>query len=188
MQNVWKMLLSTLVLWSVAGCQGPETDGDQARVSTGDSGAAAGTADEPASAGVSVELRDGAIAPDTVRLSAGARVVLSIENEGTSQHELMIGRQPARGSFLKPFFQGVAAEFSGDVASAETDLGKQRHETGGTDHADARAHYQLAALLGPGESATITFVPPLGHRGEWIIGCVFLDHFERGEKGILIVE
>ncbi len=100
----------------------------------------------------------------------------------------MIGREPAKGSFLTPFFEGISASFSGRVAAAETAVGQQRHETGRTDEAVAATHHQLAALLKPGESATISFVPPPGHRGEWIIGCVFLNHIERGEKGVLIVE
>lgn len=135
---------------------------------------------------VVIFMSDGAISPSTIRLRVGRSTVLHVRNDGGALHELMIGREPGKGSFLVPFFDGVAADLSGPVMAAETDAGRERHEASGSP--PDSMHYQLTASLGPGEEAHIAFVPPPDRAGEWEARCVMLDHFERGERAAVIVE
>lgn len=139
---------------------------------------------------VLITMTDGAISPSSIRLEVGRSTVLRIRNAGTTLHELMIGREPAAGSFLVPFFQGIAADFSGSVVAAETDAGRERHEASdshGSTVPDS-VHYQLTVSLGPSEEAQVAFVTPRQKRGEWEARCVTLDHFRSGERAVVIVE
>lgn len=135
---------------------------------------------------VVILMSDGAISPSAIRLRVGRSTVLRVRNDGSVLHELMIGREPGKGSFLVPFFDGVAADLSGPVMAAETDAGRARHEASGS--LPDSMHYQLTASLGPGEEAHIAFVPPPDKAGEWEARCVTLDHFASGERAAVIVE
>lgn len=138
---------------------------------------------------VFVTMADGVISPSVIRLEVGRSTVLLVRNDGSTLHELMIGREPAASSFLVPFFQDVATDFSGSIVAAETDAGKERHERSDAQRSIApdSVHAQLTVSLGPGGEAQIAFVPPPQKRGEWEARCVTLDHF-RSEHAVVIVE
>jgi hypothetical protein len=132
-------------------------------------------------------MRGADVPLDPVSIRAGRRILLIVHNaDATQLHEFMIGREPAPGGFAIPFFSGVAATYTGTVMTGE------RHvpiaENGTMSARSDSTHLQLTAQVRPGAHATVLFTAPTSARGDWLMGCVMLDHFSRGERGIFHVE
>lgn len=148
--------------------------------------------------------------PEIVQLKAGQAVKIELVNEGKIEHEFMVGRgvkmekgeaheemeMPSEGKqetpdleyehhggmhkaqvgmsrgFEKDFFEGIEV-----VARTES----------GAEFMKVPGHGTLVALK-PQAKATLTFKVPTDRRGEWIMACFMLGHYESNMKGKVIVK
>jgi uncharacterized cupredoxin-like copper-binding protein len=113
--------------------------------------------------------------PDTVTLKAGQEVTIELVNQGSVEHEFMVGRDVHREDsrpegYMHDFFQGLNVRYTLDKAEFEQ---KPEHGTG--------------VEVEPGGRATLTFTVPSDRVGEWEMGCFVPGHYEAGMKGRLVV-
>ena len=112
--------------------------------------------------------------PADVRLPAGRKVYLTLQNRGTEMHELLVGREvdTAGGKpngYRDSFFGGTLVLFTGEKFDweYEGDL--------------------LEMEVMPGGRVTLEFVVPEGKEGVWEMGCMVPGHYEAGMRGQLVV-
>ncbi|MDQ3783249.1 MAG: plastocyanin/azurin family copper-binding protein [Actinomycetota bacterium] len=127
----------------------------------GDGGGADTTSDGDTEgpAEITVVTTDFAFDPSTVSVATGPEITVTVENQGTVEHDWVVLDQ-------------------GREISAETDLPE--------DTAEVNQEWAVAAVhTEPGEAATTTFTAPAA--GTYQIICVIPGHFSAGMEGELTV-
>jgi len=139
-------------------------------------GTAAGAATEQQ---ITITMRDFGYSPAKVTLQSGVPARLMLVNNGKLTHEFMLYGMPKDMSSMMGgemghewvektnYFKGVKVTTSG---------GKERRKGGGLFELRVRA----------GKSATITFTPV--KKGTSEFGCMLADHYEAGQRGVLVVK
>lgn len=105
-------------------------------------------------------------------------------NEGKLEHEFMVGRgvmteqgkHEMHGEMSKRFEKNF---FDGIEVVAQTNNGAEFMSVPG--------HGTMVALKPQGK-ATLTFKVPTDRKGEWIMACFMLGHYEAMMKGKVIVK
>lgn len=129
-----------------------------------------------------IEMTEFAFTPETLEVQLGQEVTLHLVNQGTLDHELMIGRQimmmdGAPNNYAHNLFEWEAPMVLGEEGDAHSMNDR------GMDHGF------MVLVPARGEEATITFTPTEDMVGEWEIGC-FTDggpHYIQGRKGKFLV-
>jgi uncharacterized cupredoxin-like copper-binding protein len=139
---------------------------------------------QDASNTVQIKVGDFYFKPGTVQLKAGQEVTIELVNEGKLEHEFMVGRDvmTEQGKhemhgemskrFEKNFFDGI-------------ELVAQNNN--GAEFMSVPGHGAMVALKPQGK-ATLTFKVPTDRKGEWIMACFMLGHYEAMMKGKVIVK
>lgn len=131
-----------------------------------------------------IEMTEYAFTPDTIRVSVGQEVTLTLVNKGVLLHEIMFGKNMETvnnrpSGYAEDLFAsaGVEPEVSGGVVEE------------GEAHEHGHAGFMLV-LPNSGDQATLKFVVSEEMVGTWEIGCFEQDgvHYDAGMKGKLIVE
>ncbi len=116
---------------------------------------------------ITIEMRDFAFSPESLRLRAGERVTLAFTNVGKVEHEFMAGTDSVYG-------KGYVSDWLADV---HVDLPADH----GMDHAGKTLR------VPPNTTRTLTFVVP-SHGGVFEFGCFVIGHYELGMHGRLVVD
>lgn len=136
-----------VVVAVIGGCGG---DGGGADTPSGDS--TDGTE-------FTVGMVEFAFDPDTVSVAAGAEITVTVENQGTVEHDWVVLNQ-------------------GREIAAEADLPE--------DTAEVNQEWAVAAVhTEPGEAATTTFTAPAA--GTYQVICLIPGHFSAGMEGELTI-
>lgn len=126
-----------------------------------------------------IAMRDFGYTPSKVTLQSGIPAQLTIVNNGKLTHEFMLYGMPKDMSSMMGgemghewvektnYFKGVKVTTSG---------GKERRKGGGL----------LELRVQAGKSATITFTPV--KKGTFEFSCMLADHYEAGQRGVLVVK
>lgn len=115
--------------------------------------------------------------PTAITLRAGERVVISLRNNDSVEHEFMAGRGGQAGvGYKEDLFSGIKPEI---VSPTKHDEGG--HSSSGGDHAKS-----VGIRLGPGETGTLSFVVP-NKVGDHEFGCFVAGHYESAMKGKLTI-
>ena len=123
-----------------------------------------------------VQLDDGGIRPDTLRVPTDRSIRLVVCNVGTADHQLLIGRDPGINAFGTTFFSRVPVQtIRGGVLAAERPAVSP--EAPGTRRPDdaRHAHPALSFYLRPQESASVRFTLAAAETGEWLMGSFPVD-------------
>lgn len=123
----------------------------------GFSGKNAGAADV-----IEIEMVDFAYVPEEIDIPAGTPVLLRFINNGTFEHEAMIGDAH------------MQEEFAEEGDHAHGDEGGEGH------HGDV-----MAVTVQPGETADLEVV--IDEPGEWYVACHITGHYEQGQVGTINV-
>jgi len=125
---------------------------------------------------VTITMRDFGYSPDKVTLRAGLKARITLVNTGRVKHEFMVYDPPKgmmKGGEMhdwaesRSYFKGVELEVEGGgIAVAGEEI--------------------FEVEVGPGRSAELTFTPK--KTGTFEMGCMLEDHYERGQKGVLVVK
>ena len=129
-----------------------------------DSGAAATAARPPVV--VKITMRDNAYEPSEVTVPKGRAVTFRFTNEGTVDHEALIGDEQAQ--------QDHAREMMSSTSTDGGDMAGMHHAGAGT-----------AITVKPGGSDTITTT--FDTSGTFLIGCHVPSHYEQGMKATVTV-
>lgn len=124
---------------------------------------------------IAVVMDEYSFEPATLTVSAGVPVELTLENRGKLPHEFMA--YPATGIRMKagrPDHEWV--EENSLLRSVEA-----RIESEGI----AASGHVFEVLVNPGARATLRFVPEKA--GTFEFACLIAGHYERGQKGRLVV-
>lgn len=139
-------------------------------------GGAAGAATEQR---ITITMRDFGYTPSKVTLRSGVPAQLTIVNNGKLTHEFMLYGMPRDMSSMmggemghewvekNNYFKGVQATTSG---------GKEKRRGGAL----------LELRVQPGKSAMVTFTPQ--KKGTFEFSCMLADHYEAGQRGVLVVK
>lgn len=125
---------------------------------------------------VQVVMDEYSFEPSTITVPEGAEVHLTMINNGTLEHELLIGKL-AGMEFSEDYFDH-------DPSKVEASGGEGFHVGGAEEIAEEGYHVELEA----GATGTLVFIAEKG--GDWDIAC-FLEegvHFEEGMVGSFVVE
>lgn len=130
-----------------------------------------------------IEMTEYAFSPSNLELNVGDEVTLKLVNNGTLEHELMIGRDIA---MMNNRPAGYQIDFFA-LADEEPTLTNKAGEE--IEHGHAM-HSGFMAAVPPGDEVTMTFTVNDEMVGEWEIGCFLLDgvHYDSGMKGTLTVK
>lgn len=122
-----------------------------------------------------------------INVDAGATIRLTLVNEGSVDHELMIGRGPQAAGGYGDDLLAVMLPVEGDstVAMAAQDethdddegMATETHDDEGMDHAGAHVTVE------PGQRIELLLTVPADANGEWELGCFIEGHYEGGMKG-----
>lgn len=131
-----------------------------------------------------IKVGDFYFKPETVQLKGGQKVKIELVNEGKHDHEFMVGRgvmteqgeHEMHGEMSKRFEKNF---FDGIEVVAQTNKGAEFMSVPG--------HGTMVALKPQGK-ATLTFKVPTDRKGEWIMACFMLGHYETMMKGKVIVK
>lgn len=125
---------------------------------------------------ITITMREFSYTPARIVVPAGAPVAITLINKGKLPHEFMIYDRPKSMDMMLEmghewvertnYFRGVRAAVTG---------GKVRRHMGDF----------LELKVAAGASATITFTPV--KKGTFEYGCMIEDHYEGGQKGVLVV-
>ena len=123
---------------------------------------------------ITVTMREFSYTPDRIIVPVGKPVAITLINKGKLPHEFMIYNRPKSMDAMMGhawveqtnYFHGVPAAVVG---------GKVRRHKGDF----------LELKVPAGTSATITFTPV--KKGTFEFGCMIEDHYEAGQKGVLVV-
>jgi len=156
----------------------------------GSTGAGAGEAPiapEQQQEGLTLVMDEFSFAPDTLTVSAGQEVVLTILNEGKKAHELMIGLPVGGGPGWQTdlFVRMDPQVVSGEGYELEGFEGMEEgHEE---EEGDMQMHGAEIEVEAGGE-VTLRLTVPADAAGEWEMGCFLPRHYESGMRGTLIVQ
>lgn len=157
MRFIMTRLGALLVVLAVIGACGG--DGGGTDTTSGDASTATsdGEAGEPAE--ITVGMTEFEFDPATVSVATGAEITVTVENQGTVEHDWVVLDQ-------------------GREIAAEADLPE--------DTAEVNQEWAVAAVhTEPGEAATTTFTAPAA--GAYQIICLIPGHFSAGMEGQLTV-
>lgn len=175
------LLLASAIALVAAACGGGTEESDG-------TGAVAVDGQE----GLTVVMDEYSFAPETLTVSGGEEVRLTIVNEGDDEHELMIGLPVGGGpEWETDLFGRMAPEVvSGEEYHLEGFEGmeEEQHEEEEEAHEEGEMAHGAEIEVEPGEEVTLRLHIPEDAVGEWEIGCYLTNHYERGMKGTLIVE
>ena len=118
---------------------------------------------------IEITMTDFAFSPARVLLRPGERVTLSLKNLGTAEHEFMAGSGAMPSA-------GYMRDWLADAEQGPMPQGD--HEPG---------HSGVSVRVPAKGSATLTIVVP-PQVGELEFGCFLADHYERGMRGVIVVD
>jgi plastocyanin len=150
--------------------------------------ACAGSA-TPSPVTITLDMNEYTFNPDTIEVKVGQPVTIEMVNNGTLEHELMIGRNVAMmdgrpNGFEHDLFAEAGIEpnvVGGMMEMAEDDA-----------HTEEEGHMHegfMVTLPKTGDKATLSFTATKEMLGEWEMGCFEQDgvHYDAGMKGTFIV-
>ncbi|MBA2337862.1 MAG: cupredoxin domain-containing protein [Acidimicrobiia bacterium] len=150
MRFIITRLGALLFALAVIGACGGDDGGAPAATSNGEAG-------EPAE--ITVGMTEFAFDPATVSVATGAEITVTVENQGTVEHDWVVLDQ-------------------GREIAAEADLPE--------DTAEVNQEWAVASVhTEPGEAATTSFTAPAA--GTYQIICLIPGHFSAGMEGELTV-
>jgi len=128
---------------------------------------------------VTLTMRDFGYTPAKVTLQSGVPAELTIVNNGKLTHEFMLYGMP----------KDMASMMGGDmghewVEKANYFKGVPVTAEGGKVKQKAGAFFELRVQ--PGKSAIIRFTPV--KKGTFEFSCMIADHYEAGQRGVLVVK
>lgn len=128
---------------------------------------------------VTLTMRDFGYSPAKITLQSGVPAELRIVNAGKVTHEFMLYGMP----------KDMASMMGGEaghewVEKTNYFQGVQVTTEGGTVKRKAGAFFELRVAAG--KSATIRFTPV--KKGTFEFGCMIADHYEAGQRGVLVVK
>ena len=138
-------------------------------------GGAAGAAPQR----ITITMRDFGYTPSKVTLQSGVPVEFTIVNNGKLTHEFMLYGMPKDMSSMMGGEMGhewVEKTNYFKRIQVTTGGGKERRKGGGL----------LELRVQPGKSATIAFTPV--KKGTFEFSCMLADHYEAGQRGVLVVK
>ena len=148
-----RAILAAAVLVLAASCTAP-------------AGAAAPGTDRT----VEIEMKEFGFSPSAITLRAGERVILRVKNTGTTEHDLMAGRDPKPSEgYHEDLFAGVEVRM-----------------TGGAQTGHGATHRGVGLLLATTRAGEVAFTVP-NRPGEYEFGCFVPGHYELGMKGALTI-
>jgi uncharacterized cupredoxin-like copper-binding protein len=173
------------------------------------SSGAAGESPTPETEGTQTEfeivMSEFAFTSDSITLPAGKTISLTLRNEGTIDHEFMLGRTSQEdGGYVEDLFAQLDAEvvsghgyemmgFDDHMDEAEDHMEEaeaDHHEEGEADHheeeAVAHAHGSMLTLE-PGGQVTLTLHIPADAVGTWELGCFLPGHYDAGKLGTVTI-
>ena len=146
--------------------------------------------------------------PSMITVDAGSTVIVTLLNQGSIEHELMIGRSVmAAGGYANDLFAMMTAsddtsrvivsalsdgEHESDTPDGHSDEAPVADDhddadTGDHDEGDGMDHGGAHITVEPGTSTEIVLVIPIDAEGQWELGCFIEGHYEAGMKGTFTV-
>jgi len=124
---------------------------------------------------VTLTLREFEFSPKSVTLQAGVPVELTLTNKGTVEHEFLLYAVP----------KGKVDDMDAFALSTTyfKDTGEIVAEFPGVGMAAAPVLFETEVLKG--KSVVLKFTPT--KKGTFEYGCMIEDHYEAGQKGVLVV-
>lgn len=127
---------------------------------------------------VRLTMRDFGYTPAKVTLQSGVPAELTIVNNGKVTHEFMVYAMP----------RDMASMMGGEMGHEwveKTNYFKGMHVTtsGGKEKRMAGSLFELRITAG--KTAILRFTPMT--KGTFEFGCMLADHYEAGQRGVLIV-
>ena len=128
---------------------------------------------------VKITMRDFGYTPAKVTLQAGTPAELTIVNGGKVTHEFMLYGRP----------KDMSSMMGGDMGHEWVEKtnyfkGAQVTTSGGKEKRKGGALFELR--ISAGKTATMTFTPVT--KGTFEFGCMIADHYEAGQRGVLVVK
>ncbi|HEX6208432.1 MAG TPA: hypothetical protein VF058_08765 [Actinomycetota bacterium] len=120
--------------------------------------------------------------PDTLNVSAGDEIEVTIVNDGNEPHELMIGMPMGGGPEWETDLFGMMdpEALSGEGYHMEGVEHEEEEEEHGMGHG-------AEVEVEPGGQVTLRMHVPEDASGEWEMGCYLPGHYEAGMHGTLVV-
>lgn len=150
-----------------------------------DSGGTAGTtAGTGGTTRVEITMKEFAYAPDHVEVPAGVPVEITLRNDGSVEHEWMVGRDPRDGGGYEADLLAMAQI---EVVEGEDYVFGEMGETDHTGTTGAEEHHGTEVEVEPGGHVTLRVTFPADAVGTWEMGCFVPGHYEAGMKGTFTV-
>ncbi|HEX6207233.1 MAG TPA: hypothetical protein VF058_02630 [Actinomycetota bacterium] len=173
-----RLLLSgvAVVALTAAACADGSSGSQQG--GTGDAGTGGESGD------LTIVMDEYAFIPDTLTVSAGDEIEVTIVNDGNEPHELMIGMPTGGGPEWGTDLFGM---MNPEVMSGEgyhmEGVGHMEGEEG--EHGMGHG---AEVELEPGGQVTLRMHVPEDATGEWEMGCYLGGHYEAGMHGTMVVQ
>lgn len=128
---------------------------------------------------ITVTMRDFGYTPSKITLQSGTPAQISFINKGKVTHEFMLYGMPKDRSSM------MGGEMGHEwVEQTNYFKGLKATTTGGKEKRKAGALFELR--IAAGKTATVTFTPV--KKGTFEFGCMIADHYESGQRGVLVVK
>lgn len=139
---------------------------------------------------ISMDMNEYTFNPDTIEVKVGQQVTIEMVNNGTLEHELMIGRDVAMMDGRPNGFEHDLFAEAGVEPTLVGGMMEMEEEGAHTEEEDSHMHEGfMVALPNTGDTASLTFTVTEDMLGEWEMGCFEQDgvHYDAGMKGTFIV-
>lgn len=128
---------------------------------------------------VKITMRDFGYTPAKVTLQSGVPAELTIVNRGKVTHEFMLYGMP----------RDMSSMMGGDMGHEWVEKtnyfkGAQVTTSGGKEKRKGGALFELR--VSAGKTAIVKFTPVA--KGTFEFGCMIADHYEAGQRGVLVIK
>jgi len=152
--------------------------------------AACAGATPPPPVTITLDMSEFAFDPETIEVKVGQPVTIEMVNNGSLEHELMIGRDVVMADGRPNGFEHDLFAEAGIEPNLVGGMMEMEEEDAHTEEEEGHMHEGfMVALPNTGDKATLSFTVTEEMLGEWEMGCFEQDgvHYDAGMKGTFTV-
>lgn len=127
---------------------------------------------------ITITMRDFSFTPSRITLQVGVPAEITLVNKGKVKHEFMIYDMP------KKEISSMTGHMWAERANFFQGMGMHAQVTGG--EAERKGNDLFEVEVAKAKSALVTFTPT--KKGTFEFACLIKDHYEAGQKGVLVVK
>lgn len=127
---------------------------------------------------ITITMRDFSFTPSRITLQVGVPVEITLVNKGKVKHEFMVYDMP------KKEISSMDGHMWAERANFFHGMGMHAQVTGG--EVDRKGGDLFEVEVAKSKTAVVTFTPT--KKGTFEFACLIKDHYEAGQKGVLVVK